>query len=208
MIKAVILDWSGVLSDDLAIVHETTARLFARLGMKFMGLPEFRERFDLPYMDFYKNMGVGMGQRELDRMYKDLFLSGGRRPKPFPFAREVLEMLREKKVKLAVYSSHPEELLAKEISEYGFSGFFEVSIGGVQDKRKRIGKLPKKLGATPEETLLVGDMAHDIEAGRTAGFRTAAVLSGYHTKERLGREEPNFLLNDIRDLGRVLEWFS
>jgi phosphoglycolate phosphatase len=34
------------------------------------------------------------------------------------------------------------------------------------------------LGCAPETVLMVGDSLHDLKAGRAAGMRTAAVLTG------------------------------
>ena len=95
MIKAVIFDWSGVISDDLRLVYDVTARIFDKLGKGFMSIDEFRERFDLPYLDFYKRMGVQIGKEELDRLYGRFFVENGKKAKAFPFARKTLEWLRE-----------------------------------------------------------------------------------------------------------------
>jgi len=56
------------------------------------------------------------------------------------------------------------------------------------------------LGARPEECLMVGDSAADMEAGRTAGIKTCAVLYGYGTRENLARHQPDFWIDDLREL--------
>jgi len=200
MINAVILDWSGVVSNDLELVYEITGKVFDRLGLEFMSIEEFRDRFDLPYMDFYRSMGITLEKAELDHMFKQLFVENGKKAAPFPFAKRALLWLKKKGIKLAVFSSHPQDFLEKEIIDYGLAGFFSHVMGSAHDKREFINGLVEKIGAIKDETLLVGDMAHDIEAGSLAGIRTAAVLSGYHAREKLLGQEPNFILNDIRDL--------
>ncbi len=205
MIKAVILDWSGVVSDDLALVYGITGKIFSKLGKPFMTMEEFRERFDLPYMDFYRSMGVTLGRADMDGMYKRFFLEDGKKAKPFPFAKSMLLWLKERGIKLSVLSSHPREFLEKEITEYGLEGLFTHTIGGAHDKREVIESLVKKIDAEKGEIVFVGDMAHDIETGNLAGIMTAAVLSGYHPKEKLKGKEPNFIMNDIRDLKFIVE---
>jgi HAD superfamily hydrolase (TIGR01509 family) len=56
------------------------------------------------------------------------------------------------------------------------------------------------LGATPQECLLVGDAPADIEAGRRAGVKTCAVRYGYGTVAELARWEPDYWIDDPRQM--------
>jgi HAD superfamily hydrolase (TIGR01509 family) len=55
-------------------------------------------------------------------------------------------------------------------------------------------------GARPEECLLVGDAPADMEAGRRAGVKTCAVRYGYGDPEELAKWEPDYWVDDLRDL--------
>jgi pyrophosphatase PpaX len=56
------------------------------------------------------------------------------------------------------------------------------------------------LGGDRHQTLFIGDSVHDIEAGRAAGVRTAAVLWGPFPVSALERAEPDFLVADAAEL--------
>ncbi len=56
------------------------------------------------------------------------------------------------------------------------------------------------LGASPEDCLLVGDSAADMEAGKRAGIHTCAVRYGYGKPEDLAHWEPDFWISDLREL--------
>lgn len=56
------------------------------------------------------------------------------------------------------------------------------------------------LDAKPEDCLMVGDSAPDMEAGRRAGVTTCAVRYGYGNPEHLARFEPDFWVDDLREL--------
>jgi HAD superfamily hydrolase (TIGR01450 family) len=63
----------------------------------------------------------------------------------------------------------------------------------------------KKFGATPEETVVIGDRCYtDIASGNNAGVDTVCVLSGEVTlaevNEAQGVEKPTFLLNHVKEL--------
>jgi phosphoglycolate phosphatase len=55
------------------------------------------------------------------------------------------------------------------------------------------------LGATPEETLMVGDSMVDMEAGRNAGVKTCAVRYGYGA-DRIPADLPDYWIDSLRDL--------
>lgn len=56
------------------------------------------------------------------------------------------------------------------------------------------------LGARPEDCLFVGDSAADMEAGRRAGVKICAVRYGYGDHGRMARFEPDFWIDDLRQL--------
>jgi HAD superfamily hydrolase (TIGR01509 family) len=58
------------------------------------------------------------------------------------------------------------------------------------------------LGASVEDCLFVGDSAADMQAGRRAGVKTAAVTYGYGKREDLARWEPDYWIDDLRQLIR------
>ena len=56
------------------------------------------------------------------------------------------------------------------------------------------------LGASPADCLMVGDSAADMEAGKRAGVKTCAVRYGYGAIEDLARFEPDYWVDDLREL--------
>ncbi len=56
------------------------------------------------------------------------------------------------------------------------------------------------IGAKPEECLMVGDSAADMEAGRRAGVKTCAVRYGYGKPEELAAWQPDYWVADLREL--------
>ena len=58
----------------------------------------------------------------------------------------------------------------------------------------------KALDARPDECLFVGDSAADMEAGKRAGVKTCAVRYGYGKPEDLARFEPDYWVDDLREV--------
>ncbi len=56
------------------------------------------------------------------------------------------------------------------------------------------------LGETTGSCLFVGDSAADMEAAKRAGIKSCAVTYGYGKREDLARWEPDYWIDDLRDL--------
>ena len=52
---------------------------------------------------------------------------------------------------------------------------------------------------------MIGDSPYDIRAGKKAKTKTISVLTGLYTKKRLKKEKPNFILDSIKDLPKLLQ---
>ncbi len=58
----------------------------------------------------------------------------------------------------------------------------------------------EKFGVPPDECLLVGDSAPDMEAGRRAGVRTCAVRWGYGNHAEMAAAGPDFWIDSPAEL--------
>jgi phosphoglycolate phosphatase len=56
------------------------------------------------------------------------------------------------------------------------------------------------LGAGVEDCLMVGDSPADMEAGRRAGVKICAVTYGYGKRDALAKYEPDYWVDDLRQL--------
>lgn len=69
-------------------------------------------------------------------------------------------------------------------------------------------KAMKALHLNPKETIFVGDLPHDIEAGKNAGTMTCAVVNfkGAEKGKRflLNQFKPDFIINHIKELPKLL----
>jgi HAD superfamily hydrolase (TIGR01509 family) len=58
------------------------------------------------------------------------------------------------------------------------------------------------LEVAPEDCLLVGDAAADMEAGRHAGVKICGVTYGYGDRAEMNQWQPDFWIDDLRELLR------
>ena len=62
----------------------------------------------------------------------------------------------------------------------------------------------RRLGEPATGAVYVGDSVHDMESGRAAGVKTAAVLWGPFSRHDLERTMPDYWLEKPADLLKVL----
>ncbi len=201
-IKNIIFDWSGTLSDDLTPVHAASSNVFKRLGVRTLTLEEYKREFVLPYMEFYKRF-TNASKEKIDELFLEEIYHV-EEPKPFPKVKQLLESLKKKKVKMVVLSAHFSKKLEKELKDYGFQGFFHEVNGSVHDKVETIKGIMERHNFKPAETAYVGDMEHDIEAGKKIGAVTIAVSWGYTSRERLAKKKPDFLVDKVHEINKLV----
>ncbi len=205
MIKNLVFDWSGTLSNDLPVVYATVMKVFDHFKVNRISLDEFRSSYTLPYMEHARKFGIDADKETFDNVFAQHFRSFGF-PQPLPGIEQVLQQLKSSGKRMIVLSSHRQEFLEEEASRF-FNGnhgsYFEKLFGSVHNKEEGILPVIKAVGFAPSETIIVGDTEHDIRAGHKVGLLTAAVLTGYRPREKLAMAKPHFVLNDLSELFKL-----
>jgi ADP-ribose pyrophosphatase YjhB (NUDIX family) len=75
----------------------------------------------------------------------------------------------------------------------------------VWDKRKKIHDILAENRLKPDETLFIGDMAHDVETAHYGGVHSCAVLTGYNTVDQLRLARPELIVEHLSELRGILE---
>ncbi len=202
-ITNLIFDWSGTLSNDLQSVYSATMDVFRTKGAELITLEEFRSVFRLPYMSIYTSHGLEISKEEADRCFLEAFETY---PSPVIYegVKETLAKLHTENYSMIVLSSHINEKVCLEAASYGIDQLFTSIHGGVYNKTEEIENILSHNGFTPENTMFIGDMLHDINAGKKAGVTTTAMTWGYQTPEILSEASPDYMINDIRELPELL----
>jgi phosphoglycolate phosphatase len=122
--------------------------------------------------------------------------------RPYPGITEVLEALDG--VSCAVLTNKPGPMARRTLEGLSLAPRF-ARIWGAGDvpahkpDPQGLERLMEELGATPEETWMIGDSPVDVRTARAAGVRVAGVTWGL-APEGLRQEAPDRLVEDPRDL--------
>ena len=196
----IIFDWSGTVVDDLGPVLEATNAVMRTFGRVEMSREEFRREFRLPFLHWYEEILPGVTAGELDEVFLEAFAASREPVTVLPHAREFLECCTAAGRRMFVLSSAPQHAVEAQAEALGLGHFFEHIYAGIRDKREHIGGVLSERKLHKAETLMIGDMRHDIHAARAGGITSVAVLTGYEFPDVVATAEPDIMVRDLAEL--------
>lgn len=184
MIKGVIFDIDGVLLDSMGIWDDLGARYLRSLGkipeeglnkiLFSMSMEQGAEYLNEHYglNKSVKETVDGIGRMLEDYYFYEVLLKPG--------AKEVLEFLKSKNIKMAAATSSPRTHIEKALSRNGLLGYIDkiYTTGevGVSKHSPDIYNLAADyLKTKPEETLVFEDSFYALKTAKEAGYVTVGV---------------------------------
>jgi HAD superfamily hydrolase (TIGR01549 family) len=211
--RAVILDLDGTIVDSRDAYVEASRNAFAAIGQKTVDLRNVIEipkrlELDLPISDLVAEVHV---KRFLAVYLKTFYEATASRAMPFFSVTETLRELSEKvKLGLTTRRDVSKEDVLKELKTFGLAGYFQEVVTSLDTRKPKpspeaLIRCASQLSVEIDDCLVVGDSIVDVRAGKNAGAKTAAVLSGIFSREELERERPDLILESIKKLPSLLE---
>lgn len=205
MIRNLLLDWSGTLADDLRPVLQATNAIFRHYGRPELSLATFRQKFRLPFSEFYSELLPEATDEGLEILYERFFQALNDEVELLPGARELLAFCRREGIRTALLSTIKASHFERQAQRLGVRESFDATYVAVRDKRERIREILDTQGWLAHETGFIGDMVHDIETARHAGVLSIAVLTGFDPPEKLLPARPDLLCQNLLTLLRLLD---
>ncbi len=203
MIKNIIFDWSGVISDSIERHLIVVNKMFNSFGVRSISIEELKENWEQPYMRFYTKYLPNIKLEDEQIAYTKAMLESGKCD-PYSGIVELIKKIKGNGKKLVVISSDVTETLLSEVRDFGLDQIFLEIVSDAHDKTNDLLKIIHRENFNLEETVFIGDSNHEIEEGKKAGIKTIAVTWGYSPKEKLVALKPDFLVDTIEELEKYL----
>lgn len=145
---------------------------------------------------------VALYRQHQDRLHDRL-------TRPIPGVAEMLAALQQAGIRLGVTTSKMTERARRGLRLFGLEGYFAAVVGWDGTGRHKpdpdpVWRTLDLLGERPgPQVLLVGDSTFDLEAGRRAGVRTAAVGWSALPRDVLAAAQPDFWVETPGDVVRL-----
>jgi|SRR5215813_271267 len=209
MLSAIIFDLDGVLADSEPLWSEIDAKLLAGYGVTYRG--EYHQNvvgvsYRLAVEFFKKTFGLVASTEEMMRRRGEIATEFfANRIGLFPSVKEVLEELRQMKLRLAIATSSVSASARPFLNRHQLTGFFDVIITGEEVEHGKPAPdiylcAAKQLGISVEECLVVEDALPGVAAAKAAKMRVAAVPDRRFVDPSAYEEKADYVLSSLKDL--------
>lgn len=215
MYHTVLFDLDGTLLNTIDDLADAGNRLCAARGwpthtpgefcyLVGNGIPKLIER--LTPEELRTPQVLEAAYRDFDADYHDHMFD---KTAPYPGMPELLALLRDRGVRLAVFSNKDDALARGVVNHYFDPSLFVQVRGAFADVPKKPAPegtlaLMEQIGADPADTLYVGDSNVDVATAKNAGLPCCGVLWGFRTRQELCEAGADFLAADTGELARVI----
>lgn len=211
--KAILLDLDGTIVDSRGAYLEALRTAFVALGQKVVDInivTEIPKRLEqgLPIDDLLVGIDA---ERFLEIYLKAYYQATAEKTKPFPNVEETVKKLAEKaKLALSTRRNVPRKVVVEELERLGLARYFPVVMTSQDTSNPKpapeaLMRCASLLGVKASECVVVGDSVVDVRAGKNAGAKTVAVLSGIFSLQELEKEKPDLIIKSVKELPDFLE---
>lgn len=206
MISALIFDFDGTIADTFDLSLQIGREILDSLKLHHLSeeaVVHFRNR---PFRETIRNLKIPIHKipRLLIRIRRGIH-DHIDEIRPFDGIREVLRDLKSHTAFMGMVTSNSEENVNRFLERFDLCFFDAGSYSSaIRGKASMMRRLIRKNKLAKESTVYIGDTTDDIDACRKVGIKAAAVTWGYNTREVLERSKPDYLIERVEDLSRLV----
>ena len=200
-----LFDVDGTLLDSAPDIAAAILEVLDGTPLRGLEPAAFRKYVGTPLHEIFGDLLPGLPKEACDRMidaYRRIYPARQHRlTRVYPGVREALAVLGGRK---STATTKQTWMTRGVLEHFGLIRYFDHVQGtdgfAYKPAPDVVLRSLEVFGAPPEDCLLVGDAPSDMEAGRRAGVSICAVRYGYGALTELARFEPDYWVDDLREL--------
>jgi HAD superfamily hydrolase (TIGR01509 family) len=211
--SAVIFDLDGVLADSEPWWNQIDAKLLSEHGVNYHG-EHHQDVVGVSYsvaIDFYKKaFGIKASAEQMMKRRGEIaaeFFAD--RVGLFPGTKDVLEALRQMKLRLAVATSSVSSSARPFLDRHQLTQFFDVIVTGDEVDRGKPApdiylRAAEKLNVRADECLVIEDALAGIAAAKAAKMRVAAIPDRRFVDPATYKKSADYILESLKDVPALI----
>jgi len=212
-VKGIFFDLDGTIVDSTEAYLEAARTAFEALGKMplddktALEIPKRLEQRQ-PLTDIIKSSNT---KKFLEAYLHTYYSITPEKTKLIPNTQTALQTLSQKaKLALVTMRFVPQHTIKTELTHFGIADNFTHIVTALDTHKPK--PSPEALIKTVQamdvqicDCIMVGDSVTDIQAGKAAGTKTIAVLTGLFTQQELAKQHPDLILKDITALPKHIQ---
>lgn len=213
-IRLIIFDFDGTLGDTRQNIVTTMQMTIKELLLPKRSDDDCASTIGLPLAGCFNALYPDLEEEMIQQCaitYRRLFQENllTMKPRVFPHVVETLSALKQQGYMLTIASSRSHASLIELTHDLGIADYISYFIGAddVENAKPQPEPVLKTLAAMGVEacqTLVVGDMAVDIQMGARARAKTCSVTYGNGTRNELEEAGADYIIDSIDELPKIL----
>jgi HAD superfamily hydrolase (TIGR01509 family) len=205
--NGIFLDLDGTIVDSTGAYIEAGKIAYQALGKK---APETRILLEIPRRIEQRlkidDLTQGDSKRFMQVYLEEYYSVTEAKTKLMPNVTQTLQALSGKaKLALITMRHCPNQVIYKELDCFGIAKYFTHIVTALDTSEPKpspeaLIRCVEALDLQMCDCIIAGDSVNDVRAGKAAGARTVAVLSGLFQREELSKECPDLILPDVNSL--------
>lgn len=207
--KHIFWDWNGTLLDDAYAAYLAVNAMLKSRQLPLITFEQYREYIDVPIIRFYEQV-MDMSKENMEALsveFNTLWAEFLPLNPLFSGVKELLKVLCRKGIQQYIFSSSHNDIIMPNLEKYGISDYFTAVLGAsdcyVGSKAERTRNFIVSQGISPDESLFIGDMAHDNEVAEYIGADCILISQGHQCESALlatGRK----VLSSVEQISDIL----
>jgi phosphoglycolate phosphatase len=217
--KLVVFDVDGTLVDSRAILKHTADEAFTALGLTPPTYDELRQIVGLSLYEGLAQLAPNLTPEQVEGLVahnKLTFQTLHQDPdfiEPlYDGAASLLERLKAEGWRIAMATGKSRRGVNTIVAMHRWADLFDsthcADDGPGKPHPAMLIEAMRKLDARPEDTVMIGDTAHDIRMAQAAGVRAVGVSWGFHTRAELEACRPDLIADTFAELAAELDRFG
>jgi pyrophosphatase PpaX len=207
-LQCVVFDMDGTLTQTNQLIYDSFNYIAQKYAGRTFSIPEITAMFGPP------EEGALLGivrQDQLKEVMADYLTfyrtQHNRLARLFPGIDDVLKFIRQRGLKLALFTGKGIETTTITLEEFGIKAYFDYVVTGSDVENHKpsaegLQKILNHFALPPEDVLMVGDHVSDVKAAHEAGVKIAAVVWDSYAKDKVLQMKTDAVFENVQDFHR------
>ncbi len=189
--KNILWDWNGTILNDTPVAFEATNILLKKYNYPTISLEYYRDNVDTPIVNFYSKI-FDLTKENMDTLDNEwcvLYNELSFKIKLQDGVESILKKFNEHNCHQAVLSAFRTEEITKFAEKFSVEHYFKAILGTqnivMESKTMRGKKYMQDNALEPEETLYIGDTAHDCDTAKGLNIDCVLMSNGQQSEKVL-----------------------